>query len=691
MVANSPPETEKTARLVLTGGGTSGHVNPCLAMAQAFEDRLGRAEIRYFGIRGRAEEAIVPQAGLRLEIVPSAPYVSPRRPLKMARFVAGLSWGILKAAAKLIRFRPDYILATGGYAAAPTVMAQTVLNRLGLGRAKIVLHEANAVLGKLNQLMARRADFVFLTFPSSREDGRRVRMIGYPVRGQLTAIDRAEALRRLEIDPAPGTKIVLIFGGSQGARNINRAVIDALEHIEAADPPVLIIHGQGLGSPSHRPEVECQERLIERYGPDFSERFARCYHPLTYIHDMTAAYSAADLVVCRSGAGAIHEVSALGKPALLVPKPNLPGDHQVRNARSLAAAGGAEIIYENALAVGSRIEGGIQGRVLADRILALLAAPDRLDELAQNAARFMRGDAAEAIARLVIDGGGDDLRPSQAQPPAPPPTHSGLLTLLGRARAANGAGYDPAIVIGDGAELDYYRRRSALLLTEPAWPVRNVGVKLIGLLGDVSSAGLLVNLITDRRPVSGLKRLLGGDFEQVGFIRRNAVDSLVQLNELNPDIEQALKTALADPYFEVRSHAARAVGHFAERLTDRAGFQGRLIKAARDSSFEVAGAAVLALGRVGCDRRAVEALIGLKLSRHWQIRRAALAALTDLVRRGEIDDPDGLREEVVGFVTTATDFTPRFALKAAYQALMDEIGRDRPARLTGTEPGKGER
>ncbi len=681
-------DSGRNPRLVLTGGGTSGHVNPALAMGRAFVARLGRAEVRYFGVKDRAEALIVPQAGLPLTFIPAAPYTSPRRPLGFARFAAVLGWGLIKAAFTLWRYKPDYVLATGGYAAAPTVMAQALLGRLGLTRTEVVIHEANAVLGKLNQLMASRADHVFLTFPLSgpKANGLKAKVVGYPVRDTLAVEDKAQARRRLGLDLPPGTRLVLVFGGSQGARTINRAVVEALKFLEECDRPVFVLHGLGLGSRTHHPEEETKSYLTQLYGPDWAERFKGLYRPEIYLHDMAAAYSAADLVVCRAGAGAIHEISALNKAALLIPKPNLPGDHQVQNARALAALGGAEVLYEDVLIRDGRLTPGLDGSVLAQRILDLLSDEDRLESLAKKAGRFMAGRAAEAIARLVLDPEAEEPPRPEGPIPPPPPTHFGLLALLTRACQKDPAAYDPAAVIPDPAELEYYRRRSAQLLVEPSWQLRNVGVKLIGLLGDASKVDHLINLLTDRTPVGRLQRLFGGDFVQVGFIRRNCLTSLIQLDVFTPELEQALEHALTDPYYEVRSHAAKALGHFADRLSDRTGFQARLISALEDKSFEAAGAAALALGRVGVDRRAVEALTGLRLSRYWQLRRAALVSLAELCRRGVAPDAELLKEEVTGFVTTATDFTPRFALKAAYHDLLTAIGR---AESDASEGEKG--
>lgn len=674
-------------KLVLTGGGTSGHVNPALAMGQAFARKMGGAQQIYFGIKGRAEEVIVPKAGLPILFIPSAPWASPRRPLALAKFILTLLFGVIKACWLLLKIKPHYILATGGYAAAPTVLAQALLSRLGLTKAKVVLHEANSVLGKLNRLMAKKSDYLFLTFPSREAGTDKAELVGYPVRTTVSPLASGEARANLNLDLKPETKLILIFGGSQGARTLNRAVAESLGPLQESGKLVFILHGIGLGSGEHKPWAETQTYLAKLYGPDWAERFKAIYRPEVYFHDMASAYGAADLVVCRAGAGAIHEISALGKPAILVPKPNLPGDHQVQNARTMTARGAAQIIYEDLLVRGEDLIQGVDGRFLAGRLLATVFDEDRLAALADRAGRFMSGDAARAIAGLVLEPEKNGHRPPEGPTPPPPPTHLGLLKMLALAHQRDPADYDPASVINDPAELSFFRQRSALLLVHPSWQMRNLGIKLVGLLKDAGRLEHLGLILKDTTPAGRLQRLFGGDLAQVGFIRRNAYDSLMLIDRPEPAVERALIQGLKDGYYEARSHAAAAAGHFGTRLTGGLEFQAGLIQALADKSFEVVTAAALALGEAGLDGQAVEALVNLRMHRYWQVRRAALRGLARLHRRGLVQDTELLRSELTGFVTTATDFTPRFALKAAYKDTLEAIGRTDDDRKNSDKGG----
>ena len=662
-------------RIILTGGGTSGHVNPALAMGQAFEERLGRAEIRYIGVRGRAEEIIVPKTGLRIDFIPASGYVSPRNPWAFSGFAFKLFLGCLKAGAILLRFRPQFILATGGFAAAPVVLAQALLKSLGLSRAQTVLHEANAVPGKLNRLMASRVDHLFLTFPQSQSNLNRKpgQVVGYPVRSALARLERDEARKRLGLELTPERKLVLIFGGSQGARSINQAVVRALNDLSRTKSPPFILHAVGLGGSDHRPLEETGALLELTHGPDWRTALSGIYCQEVYLHDMASAYSAADLVVCRAGAGAIHEVSSLGCPSLLIPKPNLPGDHQVVNARALAAFGGAEVIYEDLIQTEGGLTSGVTGKRLAGRILNLLSDPEKLETMSAKAKRFMSDGAAARIAEIVLQPSAEPRPDSRARLLPPTPTHEGLLVLLTRAYQSQPEAYSPLRLVPDPEELEYYRARSALLLLAPHWIQRNIGIKLIGFLKDESKIDHLLEVLTDRTPISWWRRLLGGDFYQVGFIRRNALASLILIDRHTPALEEALLTALSDPYYEVRAQAARALAKFSQRLTEPPRFQKALMGMLGDKSFEVVRESALALGSVGQDGYAIEALLGLRLHRYWQVRQAALSALAELARRSIPSDPERLLQDVTGFVVTATDFRPSFTIKGAYRELVEEL------------------
>src|SRR5690606_37136403 len=179
--------------------------------------------------------------------------------------------------------------------------------------------------------------------------------------------------------------------------------------------------------------------------------------------------------------------------------------------------------------------------------------------------------------------------------------------------------------------LEFFKNRASALLIHPSWPERNLGVKLLGLLHAREKAPALVTLLRERKPASFLKRCLGGDFEQVGFIRRNIVIALVRMDALDSEIEAALLEALWDHYYEVRAEAARAAAHFGSRLSSRSRFVRALLENLKDKNLDVSTAAAEALGVIGGERDALPELLKLWDTRFWKMRAAALDGIYRLV------------------------------------------------------------
>lgn len=664
-------------RVLLTGGGTGGHVYPALAIGSALDD--GRTRFLYLGCRGRAEETVVPRTGIPIRFVRSAPYPGLRPGPAWVPFLLNLSLGTLKAVGVLLSYRPHLIVATGGYVAAPTIFAAHALRFLRLSRARILLHEQNAAPGKLNLLMGRFADTVLLTFPQTLEQfPENGAFTGYPVRGSIGAVPREEALRTLDFEVPPGRKVLFVFGGSQGARTLNRALVDALGELLPHASGLFIIHGTGMRRGSYDPAEDTRARLEARYGPEERARIASFYVTRDYFHDIQKVYAVTDLALCRAGAGSLNEVFAAGLPALVVPKANLPGDHQVMNARAAQAAGAAVILFEEtAVEEGKPLE-VLDGRLLARTVLGLLSEPTRLSELGSRARAFLPADPVGRIRSLAegVHPGREDLPPASGPPPLL--SNPALLARLTAERAKRGSAYQPEDAVPVQADLPCYRARAASLLTNPRWEKRNLGVKLVGLLGLKEKVPLLLAMLADRTPAPGLQRLFGGDFLQVGFIRRNILVALRQLGHLDAAVESALLRALVDPYYEVRAEAARCAAFFAPNAKRRVDFAMCLARLTADRHWEVAAEAARALGAVGAGEEAAACLLGLAEHHFWQVRDASLAGLRLLLERGAAGDPERLSEGSRRYVLTATDFKPLFAIKESYRLLREALdGRGR--------------
>ncbi len=219
----------------------------------------------------------------------------------------------------------------------------------------------------------------------------------------------------------------------------------------------------------------------------------------------------------------------------------------------------------------------------------------------------------------------------------------------------------------------YFVSRAASLLVSAEWERRNLGVKLLGLLHARDKTPLLLALFNDRRPAPLLKRLFGGDFVQVGFIRRNIVTALGRLGEVSPEVQAALLTACGDPYFEVRAEAARTAARLAARLTDCDATVVALSGLLSDRWLEVASEAAQALGQVGHAHDALPALLALQDARLWRLRAAALEGLLSLVERGESGDAATLIGALKQFVLTSTDFKPEFQIKRLYGRVLAAV------------------
>ncbi|MHA1569011.1 MAG: glycosyltransferase, partial [Alphaproteobacteria bacterium] len=387
-------------RYVLTGGGTGGHVYPNLAIAGELARHDPAAQFLYLGVKGRAEADIVPRHGIRLRFVPSRGMPERKFSLAMVSFLFALAVGTLKALAILLRFRPHLVVATGGYASAPTLLAARFLRR------RILVHEQNAYPGLVNRTFGKMAGRVCLTFPESlvhfQHNGV---VVGYPVRPEILALrepisDEERRRRKVELGVEPHRAVVLITGGSSGARSINRAVADMMPQVagdQALRDRMFIMHGVGrFTGTDYDAEGDTQARLR---GHGFDERAAaKFYRRERYLYDIDKWLRIADVVICRAGAGSLTETAAMGAPAIVIPKAGLPGDHQVKNAEALRAAGACRVLAERRVTDNGEAYDVVEVDRLLTTIKELLdLSPDQKKAMADAAWRFI---APDCLARI---------------------------------------------------------------------------------------------------------------------------------------------------------------------------------------------------------------------------------------------------------------------------------------------------
>jgi UDP-N-acetylglucosamine--N-acetylmuramyl-(pentapeptide) pyrophosphoryl-undecaprenol N-acetylglucosamine transferase len=340
--------------VLIGAGGTAGHVVPALAVADALRDRGMR--VAFVGGE-RAELELVPEAGY--ELYPLRVVPLPRGSVPGAARAIAIDTAALREAARLVRrLRPEVVLGAGGYVAGPVGLAAA------LQRIPLVLMEADSHLGLTNRALAPLARRVCLAFPLPGRDGSRYVLTGRPVPAPAT--DRDAARARFSI--AEDERCVLVFGGSQGARSINHAAIEAF-----GEARFRVLHAAGTRD---LPDLTAP-------GPHYDLR--------GYIADLNEALLASDLVVARSG-GSVFEVAAHGRPMVLVPYPHATGDHQMANARYFETQGAAVVIPDAELS----------GPRLAQEVGRILADPSRLAAMARASESMARPDAAEQIAGEVL-------------------------------------------------------------------------------------------------------------------------------------------------------------------------------------------------------------------------------------------------------------------------------------------------
>jgi UDP-N-acetylglucosamine--N-acetylmuramyl-(pentapeptide) pyrophosphoryl-undecaprenol N-acetylglucosamine transferase len=319
-------------RLVLTGGGTGGHIYPALAMAEQFREDAELESILYIGARGHLEEKLAKARSL--DFIGLEVSGMPRKLSgKLLSWPFQLSAAVVEVRRALLDFRPTVILGTGGYASAPALMAAAMLD------VPFAIHEPDAHPGLVNRLLSRKASLVSCgmhgAYDTLKPKKGKIVVNGNPVaKSFLNPLKRDAACAVLGL--RSDLKTVLITGGSQGAKAINDAIISILPDLLAVDPPVQIIHQVG-----EKNIYECKER-IEPAILNNSRYFLR-----DYFDDLSVPYAVADITICRAGAMTISELSVMGTPAIFIPYPYAAADHQTHNAKYMASKGSALVFPQS--------------------------------------------------------------------------------------------------------------------------------------------------------------------------------------------------------------------------------------------------------------------------------------------------------------------------------------------------------
>jgi undecaprenyldiphospho-muramoylpentapeptide beta-N-acetylglucosaminyltransferase len=370
---------------VVAGGGTAGHVLPALAVGRALVERGHPAgSIHYVGSRRGIEARLVPAAGFEVTLLPGRG-IQRRFSRANLEAVPGLAAAVARSIGLVARRRPAVVLSVGGYAGLPAALAAAML------RIPLIVAESNAVPGAANRVAGRFAAASAVSFEGTALP--RAVVTGNPVRPEVLAVDRSSMGRqaaRAELGLPTDRSVVAVFGGSLGALRINDAAL-RLVGSWAARQDVTIYHIVGRRD---WPELSARADAMA-LDPDL-------YRPVQYEDRMPTLYAAADLAVCRAGATSVAELTVVGLPAILVPLPGAPGDHQTANARWLAGAGAALCLAD----------GDCTAIRLAAEIDGLLTDRARLGEMSRRARQVGRPRAAEEVATLVEE----HARPRNGRP-----------------------------------------------------------------------------------------------------------------------------------------------------------------------------------------------------------------------------------------------------------------------------------
>ena len=366
----------KYMKIILCGGGTSGHVNPALNIARALKSRVPDAEMMFIGTKRGIESTLVPKAGYNIEFVEVSGF-SRKLTLKNIKSACRAITSVHEAKKIIRRFQPDLVIGTGGYVSWPTVKAAA---KMGI---PTLIHEQNAFPGVTTKMLSKYADKVCISFEGSEryfDESVRSKLVltGNPI--IVDKLDRSTARKALNIDE--NEPYILSYGGSMGAEKINDL---AFELMEKYTGPEHIRHTHAIG----RVGYEKYSALAKEKGLDKIENLDIS----EYIYDMAVRQAAADVLICRAGAMTLSELAVRGCAAIFIPSPYVTEDHQFKNARLLADAGAALVYRENE----------IDGEKLIESVRELISNPNKRRRMQESIKNFAMPDAVNLIVTNALE------------------------------------------------------------------------------------------------------------------------------------------------------------------------------------------------------------------------------------------------------------------------------------------------
>jgi len=362
----------KHLKIIFAGGGTGGHLFPALAIAEEVKNINPNAEILFLGTKGKIEANVVPKKGFRFQTIWISGF---QRKFSLSNFLFPLKVfvSLMQSFFIIKKYQPNVVVGTGGYVCGPVAYVASLLN------IPTLIHEQNSFPGITTRLLSSNATQVHLTFEVARKFLKRkdnIIVSGNPTRGELDNVNREDALKYFGFDSNNEKKTLLVFGGSLGAQTLNKAVLNLLDELDKNN--IRLIWQTG------KTQIEELQNGSLRYSKN--ELWIS-----PFIERMDFAYAASDVVLCRSGATTLAELTRLGKASILVPYPFAAANHQVENAKMLLSENAAEMILDNNVSV-----------ELREKIFSLLNNDERRKELETNCKRLGKPNAGKEIAEHVI-------------------------------------------------------------------------------------------------------------------------------------------------------------------------------------------------------------------------------------------------------------------------------------------------
>lgn len=367
----------KLTNVIISGGGTGGHIFPAISIANEIKRRYPECEVTFVGAKGRMEEEKVPAAGYDIILLPVEGLSRGKNPIKL--FIT--LWKLLKSRQQirkeLKRIQPQVVIGVGGYASAPTLLEANKL------KIPTLVQEQNSFAGKTNKLVGKKAEVICVAYKDMARffpEGKDIILTGNPIRKELAHVTPHALAAYQHFGLDPNKRTLLVLGGSLGARTINESMAAAVKLVASERESLQLLWQCGKGY------IKEGQALLQSKGLEDKNIVLT-----DFISRMDYAYSVADLVISRAGASSISELCMLGKPSILVPSPNVAEDHQTKNAQALVADNAAVMVTDTDAR-----------EALVPKALELLGAEKQLEVLGTNALKLARPKADETIVDEVV-------------------------------------------------------------------------------------------------------------------------------------------------------------------------------------------------------------------------------------------------------------------------------------------------